>query len=100
MIVVQDCTPMMADVVSGAVPRPRPLEPGEDPATWALNTPALRRLRLADIAPNAGGDLQDLADALGGGDDVTFLHHEGRIIALNVDGTRAAFYAAGGTETR
>lgn len=44
MIVIQDCMPMMADVVSGAIPRPVELQPGADVAAWARETPAIRKL--------------------------------------------------------
>lgn len=101
MIVIQDCMPMFADVISGAVPRPVELRPGADVATWARETPAIRKLCEAwDVTPDAlrvglgQSGAADLVDALG--DSGAVVHLAGRLVALNVDGTRCAFYAAGG----
>lgn len=44
MILIRDCMPMMADVVSGAIPQPAAVQPGDDVAAWARNTPAIRKL--------------------------------------------------------
>lgn len=42
---ILDCMPMMADVISGAVPRPRELQDDENPVEWLIEaTPAWRRL--------------------------------------------------------
>lgn len=99
-----DCMPMMADVISGAVPRPRWLAAGEDVLTWARETPAIRtlcarwgvdvgalRVGRGDSAPV--GASWALLDALG--DGAAVVHLGGRLIALNVDGTRCAYYTAG-----
>ena len=44
--VIYDCMPAMADVFSGAIPRPVVLKPGRDVAKWARSTASI--LRLAD----------------------------------------------------
>ena len=91
--VIYDCMPAMADVFSGAIPRPIVLRPGDDVATWARTTASI--LRLADrwgldaatVQPAQSTD-DDLADFLGDfGAWVTF---GGRLVALNCDGTRCA----------
>ena len=100
MIVIRDCMPMMADVVSGAIPEPVALTPGQDVATWARATPAIRKLCEAwDVTPDAlraglgQSGAADLVDALG--DPGAVVHLAGRLVALNIDGTRCAFYTAG-----
>jgi len=100
MIVIRDCMPMMADVVSGAIPRPEALRPGADVAAWARNTPAIRKLCEAwAVTPDAlrvglgQSGAADLVDALG--DPGAVVHLAGRLVALNVDGTRCAHYDAG-----
>jgi hypothetical protein len=90
-IVIHDCTPAFADVLSGSVPRPELYAPGDDLVTWAQGTPALRRL---------GGSvftLDELTAALAAaigepGHIVVTLDDDGtvRLVGLNVDGTRAA----------
>ena len=97
MIKIQDCMPMMADVVSGTIPAPVELAPGADLRTWARNTPAIRRLcaqwAVTDAFLRVG--LRDsgaahLREALG--DVGPTVHLAGRLIVLNVDGTRCAYY--------
>jgi hypothetical protein len=90
---------MMADVISGAIPEPEALQPGADVATWARATPAIRNLCAAwDVTPAAlcvglnQSGAADLFDALG--DSGAAVHLAGRLVVLNVDGTRCAFYAA------
>jgi hypothetical protein len=106
MIVIQDCMPMMADVISGAIPEPEALHPGADVATWARATPAIRKLCEArdvtpaalrvDYVPDGTREVVDgtweLVGALG--DPGAVVHLAGRLVVLNVDGTRCAFYAA------
>jgi len=100
MIVIQDCMPMMADVVSGAIPEPVELRPGADVVAWARETPAVRTLcrhwavsaDMLRVGLGASG-AADLIDALG--DSGAVIHLAGRLVALNVDGTRCAYYAAG-----
>jgi hypothetical protein len=98
---------MMADVVSGAIPEPVALTPGQDVATWARATPAIRKLCEAwDVTPDmlrvgyvpdgqreVIGGTWELVDTLGAPGAVVYL--AGRLVALNIDGTRCAFYAAG-----
>jgi hypothetical protein len=104
VIITQDCMPMMADVISGAIPEPEPLRPGSDVAVWARKTPAIRRLceqwqvtpaalvvGRGDSAPV--GASWELLDALG--DGAAVIHLAGRLVALNTDGTRCAYYEAG-----
>lgn len=112
MIVIRDCMPMMADVISGALPEPEPLRPGSDVATvaaWARATPAIRKLcetwqvSAAALVVGRGdsapvGASWELLDALG--DGAAVVHLAGRLVALNSDGTRCAFYDAGLAETR
>lgn len=44
-LIVLDCTPAMADVVSGVVPHPRERRDDENPVEWLIEaTPAWRRL--------------------------------------------------------
>jgi len=107
MIVIRDCMPMMADVVSGAILAPVALRPGADVATWARETPAIRKLCEAwAVTPDAlrvdyvsDGTREvidgtwELVDALG--DPGAVVHLVGRLVALNIDGTRCAYYAAG-----
>lgn len=106
MIVIRDCMPAMADVVSGAIPEPEPLRAGSSVAAvaaWARNTPAIRALCATwNVMPDAlvvgGGDSApvgaswELLDTLG--DGAAVVHLAGRLVALNSDGTRCAFYDA------
>lgn len=86
-----NCMPMVADVVSGAKPRPRAR--GEDEAwqAWLMQTPAWWKLDLAieDLTPTADNDLLDLLGDAGGAFCV-YDARGGDTICLNSDGTRAA----------
>lgn len=42
--IIMNCTPMIADVVSNAVPRPVDIKPGGDPTRWIKQTPAWSRI--------------------------------------------------------
>ena len=92
-IVTFDGAPAMADVFSGAVPRPHALRRGENVAAWARRASAILTLGrtwgvdVATVAP-APRD-EELIDALGDGAACVTLG--GRVIALNTDGTRAAY---------
>ena len=103
MIITRDCMPMVADVVSGAIPEPVALRPGSTGAevlAWARETPAVRKLCATwNVTPDAlkpvlqTGGLADLVDALGDPGAVVYL--AGRLVALNSDGTRCAYDDAG-----
>lgn len=91
--VIYDCMPAMADVFSGAIPRPVVLKPGRDVAKWARSTASI--LRLADrwgidaaTVRAAQSTDDELADFLG--DFAAWVTFGGRLVALNVDGTRCA----------
>jgi hypothetical protein len=99
-ITIQDFMPMVADVVSGAVPRPTELQDGETPTgQWYDTAPAWRGLSLdADCKAVAGygtpptdnADLiADLRAALG--EPGAAVVAGSRVIVFNRDGTRAAF---------
>lgn len=100
MLTIIDAVPAMADVFSGAVPRPEELRPGDDVLTWAKRSTAILRLckqwgvKLSTlrVGLNASG-AEDLVEFLG--DPGAVVHLAGRLVALNIDGTRAAFYTAG-----
>lgn len=90
-IYVRDCMPMVADVVSGMIPRPRERGKNEAWQAWIVTTPAYRKLdlNLADLVEiSLDADLVDLL-----GDDCPLCVYDsagGDVICFNVDGTRAA----------
>ena len=91
---VLDAIPAMADVFSGSVPRPAVLRRGDDVTTWAQRSTAVRRLAQlwgVDAATVQAFDTQDaeLGEFLG--DVGAYVILGGRLVALNVDGTRGAW---------
>lgn len=102
--IIMDCMPMMADVVSGAVPRPVEIAPGADPSRWMRLTPAWSRVvkqvrasRVEILArrgdepkPEHARAVSEMRDVLGESDAVVILLGGGVYVAFNVDGTRAA----------
>lgn len=107
-IVYHDCRPAMADVVSGAVPRPAEWAPGQTWQDWATATPAWRRILELH---GAGATLLDATSVefpnalrrLAGDPDREELHPAivvtdgGRVllVVLNVDGCGVAIVGAG-----
>jgi len=143
-IIILDATPMMADVISGAVPRPEPFQPSPDGTPWqetrswwhyAVKTPAGHRaleligctvvvetpwkgtpdgwrvqpwedpgLELREISDQFGHIVSRLKEAIGDTNAGTFfaevcildfktceyVRSHQTMIALNIDGTRAA----------
>jgi len=90
-IFIQACMPAMADVVSGAVPRPRERAKGEAWEAWLVETPAYRKLELS-IGNLGVTEDADLVDFLGDPDGALCVTDDesGRVICFNADGTRAA----------
>jgi hypothetical protein len=90
-IYIQACMPAMADVVSGAIPRPRERAEGEGWGTWLVETPAYRKLGLHIVKLGLTEDA-DLVDFLGDPDGALCVTDDesGRVICFNADGTRAA----------
>jgi hypothetical protein len=114
-MIILGCMPMMADIVSGAVPRPVELPDGGD-VNWYVATPdgdiywpdvapAWRELGLGDVAdvclvarqgrePRDGfcesvvNAVRELRDFLG--EQGTAVCHHGRVLVFNADGTRVA----------
>jgi len=62
---IADATPMVADVISGGIAKPREMLPGEDALEWFRASCAATRLVLAGIAP--APILQELRTATGWG---------------------------------
>jgi hypothetical protein len=89
-IYIENCMPMVADVVSGMIPKPRERAEGEPWEKWIVDTPAYRKLALnvKNLEPATDADLADFLGDQGAlcVNDLT----TGNIIALNSDGTRAA----------
>jgi hypothetical protein len=102
--IIMDCVPMMADIVSGAVPRPVEIAIGAHPTRWLKRTLAWQRIvkqvrasrinilarRGQEPSPEHAVRVANMRDILGEVDAVVFLFGGGVYVAINIDGTRAA----------
>lgn len=100
-----DCMPSMADVVSGAVPRPIGIAPVADPSKWMRRTPAwarvIKQVRASrvKILARRGETPPEYAEQVAAmramletppADGVVILLGSTVYVAFNIDGTRAA----------
>lgn len=103
--IIMDYMPAMADVISGAMPRPVDIAPGADPSKWMRRTPAWARVvkqvraSRVKILARRGETPIEYADQVAAmrailetppADGVVILLGSTVYVAFNIDGTRAA----------